>query len=194
MAVNEGLVAVVWRKGLAAGGEVACARRGALRARQRGRRGGRGGRGCSGRLARHVARFPHGRPYNTPNTELFYTSLSSERRRDASSIFSIFFYLYRSQEFRSSAKRVECLMNVVAVAASAVRTAVRNEIATSLESRPVAISFRLHGHIVTRARDASELINGRKALKLCHLKRLIHDSEVNIVIEHSKSFGGVMNL
>lgn len=59
----SGLVAVVRRERLAAGREVRRAGRGALRARQRGGRGRR--------LAGHVARFPHGRPYNTPNTELF---------------------------------------------------------------------------------------------------------------------------
>lgn len=69
------LVAVVRREGLAAGGEVR-ARRGALRARQRGGRGGRR-RGRRPPSLTHVARFPHGRSYNTPNTELFKLNLSN---------------------------------------------------------------------------------------------------------------------
>lgn len=65
-------MAVVRRERLAASGEMVRARRGALRARQR---GGRRGSACAAptraRFAQHVARFPHGRSYNTPNTKLF---------------------------------------------------------------------------------------------------------------------------
>lgn len=104
------LVAVVRRERLAAGGEVR-PRRGALRARQRGGRGGRRrGRGAPASLA-HVARFPHGRSYNTPNTELFINSIvvgsrsNLERWRFALNRFA--------RMSRAREQRVECLMNVV---------------------------------------------------------------------------------
>lgn len=70
----RGLVTVVRRERLAAGREVLSAWRGALRARQRGGRGRTATRACArcrARLTQHVARFPHGRSYNTPNTKLF---------------------------------------------------------------------------------------------------------------------------
>lgn len=70
------LVAVVGRQRLAAGRQVVRARRRARGARQRGGRRAARAPGAPrarapARRARHVARFPHGRSYNTPNTELF---------------------------------------------------------------------------------------------------------------------------
>lgn len=70
------LVAVVGRQRLAAGRQMVRARRRARRARQSGRRRttrprARARAPAPARRARRVARFPHGRSYNTPNTELF---------------------------------------------------------------------------------------------------------------------------
>lgn len=65
-------MSVVGRERLAAGRQVVVARRGSAGARQRS--GARSPR-TPARLARHVARFPHRRSYNTPNTELFISSL-----------------------------------------------------------------------------------------------------------------------
>lgn len=65
-------MSVVGRERLAAGRQVVVARRGSSGARQRG--SARAPR-APARLARHVARFPHRRSYNTPNTELFISPL-----------------------------------------------------------------------------------------------------------------------
>lgn len=104
------LVAVVRGEWLAAGGEVVGARRGALRARQRGgRRGGCRARARSPRpgpgpgpacLAQHVSRFPHGRSYNTPNTKLFINHIQVAR---ATNKFRE--SMHRSSEFRGVASK-----------------------------------------------------------------------------------------
>lgn len=86
------LVAVVRGERLAAGREMMGTRCWALGARQSGGRGRGGRRACArAPLAHHVARFPHGRSYNTPNTKLFHKQLST-----SDFTFAVVYFFLRS--------------------------------------------------------------------------------------------------